>query len=319
MMTVRTMRRVVDDVQAGRVPRVALAAAARWNGRDPVHVRSSANHVFRFLRNGQMLYLRLTPASERGRDAILAELDFVLHAARAGLGVAWPVPSAQGALVEDVDDHHAVAFAALGGGPREWDELDEPMFRAWGGALARLHGASETFPVRTALPDLRGEMRAALETLPAHDAAVAALLESGLAWLDGLPADEYGLLHGDFELDNLFWEAGRVHVLDFDAAAYGLYAMDVAIALGDVWRDGGADRDERLAWFFAGYAEVRPLPTGTGAMLPRLVRLSSALKVARLLHAYATTDDTSSPGWVTAMRARHERWLRARRAEFETS
>src|SRR5215472_17112290 len=103
MMNVQTMRRVVDEVQASRVPRVAAAAAVRWDGSDLAHVRSSANHVFRFARNGRTLYLRLTPESERGADAIRAELDFVLHTAAAGLMVARPLPSAaHGALVEDV-------------------------------------------------------------------------------------------------------------------------------------------------------------------------------------------------------------------------
>ena len=192
------------------------------------------------------------------------------------------------------------------------------MVRAWGGALARLHRASETFPVRAALPDCRGEVQAALGTLPAHEGGVVGVLESGLAWLDGQPAEEYGLLHGDLELDNLFWDGARVQVLDFDAAVYGWYAMDIAIALGDVWHEGGDDRDQRLTWFFDGYSAVRPLPTDAAVMLPHLVRLSSALKVAGLLHAYAATDRASSPTWVTAMRSRHERWLSATCAALQS-
>jgi Ser/Thr protein kinase RdoA (MazF antagonist) len=322
MMNVQTMRRVVDDVEAGLVPRVAVAAAARWNGRDPAHVRSSANHVYRFMRNGSAHYLRLTPGSERGHDAIRAELDFVLHAARAGLAVALPVPSkAHAALVEAVEDDgqrcHAVVFEALSGRQYDLGELDEPMVRAWGRTLAQLHRASETFSAGAGRPEWLDEIRDARESVPADETAVAAVLESGLAWLAALPRHEHGLLHGDFELDNLFWDGGRVRVLDFDAAAHGWYAVDVAIALGDVWREGGADRDDRLAWFFAGYSGVRPLPAGARAVLPRLVQLSSALKAARLLRAYATTDAASSPAWVAATRARHRRWLSATRAELE--
>jgi Ser/Thr protein kinase RdoA (MazF antagonist) len=317
MMNVQTMRLVVDEVQAGAVPRVVTAAAARWNAGGPVHVRSSANHVFRVLQNGRPRYLRLTPSSERGRDAVRAELDFILHVGRAGLAVARPLPSTQGALVEELVDgrqrYEAVLLEALEGEQHEWDELDEPAFRAWGRTLARLHRASETFPASSARPDWRHEICAALETLPAGEASVAGVLASGLAWLDALPGRDRGLLHGDFELDNLFWDGDRIQVLDFDAAVYGPYAVDVAIALQDVWRAG---RDERLAWFFDGYSEMRPLPEGVEAALPRLGSLVSAVKMAQLLRAYATTDDANSPEWVTAMRARHERWLGARRAEL---
>jgi Ser/Thr protein kinase RdoA (MazF antagonist) len=98
-------------------------------------------------------------------------------------------------------------------------------------------------------------------------------------------------------------------VLDFDAAVHGWYGLDVAIAVGDA-------SGEQVAWFLAGYAEVRRPPTGVREALPRLLGLVTAVKVAGLLQAYATTDDASSPGWVTAMRDRHRRWLGARRAEL---
>jgi Ser/Thr protein kinase RdoA (MazF antagonist) len=317
------MRLVVDEVLAGGVPRVATAAAARWSGNDPAHVRTSANHVFRFLRGGRPYYLRLTPGSEREADAIRSELDFVLHAAATGLAVARPLPStSSGDLVEEVVDdegrrYHAVVFRALRGRQHDWDELDEAMVGSWGRTLAHLHRASETFPVRDTRASWSDEIRAALETLPEEETAVAGVLRAGLAWLDAQPMHEYGLLHGDFELDNLFWEGGRAHMLDFDGAVYGWYGVDVAVALADVWREGGADRERRLAWFFDGYSAVRPLPPGTRAMLPRLVTLSSALKMAGLLRMYAGTRGVDAPDWVATMHARHQRWLAARRAELQ--
>jgi Ser/Thr protein kinase RdoA (MazF antagonist) len=320
MMNVQTMRHVVDEVQAGSVPRVATTAAGRWNGGAPVHWRSSANHVFRLVQDGRPRYLRLAHASQRRQDAIQAEMDFVLHAARSGLAVARPIPSARGALVEELvdgaDRYHAVLFEALPGRQLEVDDLDGAALRAWGGALAHLHEASATFPASAARPHWRDEIRAALLTVPPDETAVSAVLESELRWLDALPEPEYGLLHGDLELDNLFWDGSRIHVLDFDEAAYGWYAVDIATALADVWLGGGPGRDERVGRFLDGYSRVRPVPAGARAMLPRLVRLLMAFKMARLLHAYANTDDASSPAWVTAMRARHQRGLNATRAEL---
>jgi Ser/Thr protein kinase RdoA (MazF antagonist) len=321
MMNVQTMRHVVDAVRAGVLPPVVTAAAARWNAREPVHVRSSANHVFRVARDGRPCYLRLSHDSERDAGAIGAELDFIGHALTAGVGAARPLPSTGGALIETLADdgqrYHAVLFEALLGRQHdEVGELDERMIRAWGGTLARLHLASETFPAGAARPDLRGEIRAALDGLPSGEPAVAGALADGLELLEASPPDECGLLHGDLELDNLFWDGDRVRVLDFDAAVHGWYGMDVAIALADVWHDGGGARDQRLAWFLDGYSRARPLPATVHALLPRLVGLLSALKMARLLRAYATTGD-GGPAWVAAMRNRHERWLSARRAALE--
>ncbi|TMC11555.1 MAG: hypothetical protein E6J41_05700 [Chloroflexi bacterium] len=305
------------EVHAGRTPEAAVAAAARWTGGSPTWVRSSANHVFRLSRPDREWYLRLAPTSERRREAIEAELDFVLHCAAAGVAVAPPVPSARGALVEEVLSGsagcYAVVFEALRGRQVEWDALDEPMALAWGRALARLHEASETFSA-AARPVWADEARTALASVPADEGGIVAELESGLAWLGTAPAGESGLLHGDFELDNLVWDGARCQACDFDSCGYGPYALDIAIALQDVCEGRGATRDRCLDWFFAGYGEVRPVPAGTRALLPRLVRLLSVVKVAGLLAAYAGVDRGDAPDWLTAMRARHERWLGVRRA-----
>lgn len=320
MMHVRTMRLIVDQIEGGVVPQVVVAAAERWNAIAPRHFRSSANHVFRVLRDDRTRFLRLAPGSERSRAAIRAELDFVLCAARAGVLVALPLPSSRGLLIEDVRDggetYHAVLFDNLEGKEHDLDELDPPMVRAWGRTLASLHLASETVPVQSARPEWRDIARAALQVLPPGETAVAGALRSGLECLGALPSEDHHLLHGDFELDNLRWDGARPQVLDFDGAVYGPWVLDIAIALTDVLHGPGGARDERVSRFLEGYAEVRPPPAGT-PLLPRLAGLVTAVKAAGLLRAYAGLDDNSAPDWVKALHARHRRWLDARRSEFE--
>jgi Ser/Thr protein kinase RdoA (MazF antagonist) len=327
MMDVEIMRHIVDEVEQGTLPAVAQDAARRWCGTGSkgcvdslVYVRSSANHVFRFLDEGKPRFLRLAHDTERRRAAIEAELDFIQHAAGAGLPVARPLPSARGALIEEVGGkgqrYYAVVFAGLPGRELELDELDEARFRAWGRALALLHDASQTFSPHPARPRWRDEIRDALRTLPPEETSVARVMTLGLAWLDTLAPDawEYGLLHGDFELDNLIWEGEQVQVLDFDGASYGWYAVDLAAALQDVWLGDSTLRERRVTWFTEGYAAVRPLPSGLLRAMPRLLTLLQALKIAQVLQAYATTTDEDSPAWLAEMRTRHQRWLDARRA-----
>jgi Ser/Thr protein kinase RdoA (MazF antagonist) len=218
-----------------------------------------------------------------------------------------------------------VVFAGLEGREFEFDELDEAGYRAWGRALALAHCASQTFPPHPARPVWRDELRASLDTLPANETTVAHILTSGLRWLDTrtLPDQDYGLLHGDFELDNLIWDGEQFHALDFDDAAYGWYVIDFAAALQDVWlADDTSDvmSDERIGWFLAGYASLRPLPAGLQEALPRAFTLILALKVARLLRSYATTSDAANdgdhPAWVAEMQATHHKWFQAKRAKL---
>jgi Ser/Thr protein kinase RdoA (MazF antagonist) len=326
MMDVQLMRHIVDDVENGALPNVAQEAALRWGGPEEAnslsYVRSSANHLFRFEHAGRLCYLRLAHAAERRPSAIAAELDFVHHVADTGLAVALPVASATGRLIEDVSGggqrYWAVVFEGLQGREFEFVELDEAGYRAWGSALALAHRASQTFPPHPARPNWRDELRAALAALPAEETAVAQTLASGLRWLDTLAPQEqdYGLLHGDFELDNLVWDGEQFQALDFDDAAYAWYVVDFAAALQDVWLAGGTSNvtsKERMTWFARGYATLRPLPDGLWEALPRLLTLVQTFKVARLLRAYATTSDASNPAWLTQMRTRHHQWLQEKR------
>lgn len=326
MMDVQVMRHIVDDVEQGTLPAVAQAAAQRWCGQEEVgslsYVRSSANHLFRFVHEGHPRYLRLAHTAERRPSAIAAELDFVQLVAGIGLAVARPVASAHGRLIEEVSgkgQHYcAVVFEGLQGSQLELDELDEIKYRAWGRALALVHVASQTFPSHPARPTWLDEMRAVLRTLPAEETAVARILASGSKWLESLALKDrdYGLIHGDLELDNLVWDGEQAQALDFDDAAYAWYAVDFAAALQDVWLAGdtsSAWREQRTTWFAEGYAELRPLPDGLREAMPRLLTLVQAIKLARVLRAYSTTTDDTCPAWLAKMRASHQHWLAAKR------
>jgi Ser/Thr protein kinase RdoA (MazF antagonist) len=327
MMDVQRMRHIVDEVVQGALPDVVQSAALRWCGPGELnsltYVRSSSNHLFRFLRDGHLCYLRLSHSAERHQAALEAELDFVHHVARTGLAVARPVASAHGLLIEDVStrgqSYWAVVFEGLQGRQLEFDELDEAGYRACGHALALVHRASQTFPSHQARPEWHAELRAAMDALPAEETIVAHILASGLRWLDtlSLPVQDYGLLHGDFELDNLIWNGEQVQALDFDDAAYAWYVVDFAAALQDVWLASDPSSElsqERLTWFTQGYAAVRPLPDGLPETFSRAFALVLAFKVARVLRAYATTSDGTNPPWLAQMRAAHQQWLRAKRA-----
>lgn len=319
MMNVQVMRHLVDPLDAGTMPAVVLAAAERWHGESIVYVRSSANHVFRCVRGGETLYLRLSHGSERTRDYLQAELDFILHCAGLGLTVARPVLSASGTYIgeipSDAGPYLAVAFEGLRGQQFESDDLTGSQMHAWGRALGGLHRASASFPVRPVRGTWPDQIRELIHALPPDESTLAAVLESELAWLATLPPHGHGLIHGDFELDNLVWDGENVQILDFDACAYSWFAADIAIALQDVYLGDPALRDGRLDAFFAGYASEIPAAADLRQTSARFLNLLLAVKVARVLLAYATTGaDHDQPAWLQAMRGRHRQWLSAKRA-----
>jgi Ser/Thr protein kinase RdoA (MazF antagonist) len=326
MMDVQLMRQIVDEVELDVVPEVVRTAALCWCAPAELdsltYVRSSANHIYRFQQQGHLRYLRLANAGERHLSALEAELDFVRHVDQCGLATALPVASVHGRLVEEVSGrgqrYNAVVFAGLQGRQPEFDELDAAGYQAWGRSLALVHTASQTFPPHAARPNWQSELQAAVSALPAEETGLAQILSSGLDWLDSLtlPDQDYGLLHGDFELDNVLWDGERIQALDFDEATYAWYVVDFAAALQDVWLGGDSGTvtsQDRLAWFNQGYSLVRPLPEGLAEALPRVFTLVLALKVAGLLRSYATASEDAAPPWVAQMRSHHQQWLKARR------
>lgn len=326
MMDVQIMRYIVDDVEQGNLPLVAEAAARRWYAPDEVislaYRRSSANFLFTFTHLGEPRYLRLAHATARQVPAIAAELAFVRHVANTGLFIAQPLPSRSGVLIEEVDSqgqrYLAVLFAGLRGRELELEDLDEAHYRAWGSALAVVHRASQTCAPHPVRSSWRDKLHGALRTLPTGETALTHVLTAGGQWLDALtpPPQDYGLIHGDFELDNLIWNGAQVQALDFDDATYAWYAVDFAAALQDVWAAASEQREKGLRWFLEGYAAIRPLPKEVQAALPRLMTLVLALKLAQTLQAYASTTDENSPAWLAEMHANHRRWLQVKRGQL---
>src|SRR5262249_26137676 len=104
MMHVTQLRLVMDVVRTGRMPALVPIALQRWDGRPgPVsHVRSGSNHIFKCEYHDNVRFLRLVPEQRRRRQAIEAELAFVLHVAATGVPVAPPLLSAHGQYVEEI-------------------------------------------------------------------------------------------------------------------------------------------------------------------------------------------------------------------------
>ncbi|WP_010494643.1 phosphotransferase enzyme family protein [Paenibacillus elgii] len=71
----------------------------------------------------------------------------------------------------------------------------------------------------------------------------------------------YGLIHYDFQTDNVFWrkKTGQLSVIDFDDSMYHWFAMDIAAALADQLEDENPEGEAQLQAFVRGYRSVRPM------------------------------------------------------------
>lgn len=325
MMRLSTMRKVDQTIDAnGRSP-IADEVARPWTPDPgwPRFFRASANFVFGLQRQGELGFLRFADSSERRRDVIEAEVRLVDWLASDGLPVARPLLSDCGNHMESVETgsgtFHAVLLGALKGDQLEIKNLDLAHFRAWGAALGGLHAAMRRYSdgELTARPSWNDHLQWIRSNVAGAPPAVRIELAEIAAALEAFPVhpDNFGLIHGDFELDNLIWQDGAVQVLDFDDAAHWWYSADIAFALRDLFADGFDATNPALLAFTESYAAHHPLDSQSIDQVPIFLRLAKLTTYARIARGLDLMPSLPYPDWLTGLEGK----LRARMEAYAAS
>ena len=327
MMKLSAMRTVCETIlPGGRCP-VVEEVLAPWDhdaGSDRFIVASS-NFTASFTARDERRIVRFVRVDERSREAIEAEMDFLLHVARNGMWVNLPIASRAGRHVERVGtslgEYHAVVFDAMAGESRESGTLPADLFEPWGRALAELHCASEGYrdPRR---PSWRDKLSQAERELPVDDIAAHAVLRKLRTVLGAAPATDrnYGLVHWDFCSDNIRWGGTRLGVIDFDDCAHDWHAADVAYALRDLFDDrasGVVPANPLLASFVRGYRSARRLDDEDLVLIPTFMLMSNLLFYSSLRIIVEEGRDDSEPEWVAVLRGMLQGKIQKYREELE--
>ncbi|WP_232789941.1 phosphotransferase enzyme family protein [Streptomyces jeddahensis] len=276
------------------------AGTARW-------WRSSASHVFVLPDNGRRRYLRFVPGSYRGPRPVTAVAELMARLSDGGSPVVRPVAAESGALTVTVATGlgamHAMVVEPAPGEEVDITELSESQAWHWGQALAHVH--RDAAGLDAGLPESFGELPAIGE-LFAHDTALVEATARLADLMSDLPRgqDRWGVVHGDFELDNMAWEDGRPVAYDFDEAALSWYAADIAYAVRDLTDHTGQPTTEhraRFDAFLAGYRSVRPFGDEDVGRLPLFAGLHAATSLVRITRALGEPDQ-AEPEWLTELR-----------------
>lgn len=275
--------------------------------------RASSNFVYTFERNGIRHFLRFIHEEDNTIEHIQAELEFMLYLLDNGYPTVAPVRSKSGHWIETIATesglYYGVVFEQANGQHIPIDQMSEVHFESWGRSLASLHHLSETYVTGTASrrswTDTLTFISTVLQRYP-EETGLLKELERLRGQLAELPAGEgyTGLIHYDFETDNIFYaaEETQYYAIDFDDAMVHWFMMDVASAISDLLEQDGEEARSKIGQFLAGYRSVKLLDERFMSLLPVFQRFADLYMFARLLRSVEDMDIASSPEWAVGLK-----------------
>lgn len=300
--------------------RLARTALARWP-HDPTtpdslleQFRISSNAIYPYRdQDGHICLLRIAPAAQKREASIAGELAFVRHLRDHGYPALAFLPSRDGRLLEafafEGETYFATASRSVPGVRLDRLPLTEEIALAYGSALGTLHRESTRYTPTNAPWTYAQALEWMRATLSACGGAKQARheLEAVSTLLDALPKTPatYGVIHYDFELDNVFYaaETGTCHVIDFDDCMVHFFAMDIDQAVDSIREEAPPDQADALAArFLEGYRAIFPV---TDALLQNRVfrRFAALYGYTRSLYA-AHEMLPEEADWMRDLRAR---------------
>lgn len=186
--------------------------------------------------------LKVISPGHRSADQVQAEVDWLLALLEAGVRVARPVRSQTGAWVERREipgrangELVLAAFVRSPGRTTKPADWTPSRVEGWGALLGRLQAHSRSYrppgPRRRQLTE-HTYLEDIAATVPDDPAFAAAANELAVRADLHLRSDrDNGLIHADLHQGNLLLDGESWTAIDFDDAAYGPYAFDLAMPL----------------------------------------------------------------------------------------
>ena len=282
--------------------------------------RISANAIYPFRIKGEICYLRFCPVSEKLNDNLLSELEFMnyLHS-RAYPAMEVMRTKSGDELVRKKTpwgEYYASVFKRVAGKQISQTDYNDDIMFAYGAALGELHALSSQYEKPTLKRWTHSNVFDWIEkTLGELGLDQETMLELALLRreFNRLPINQgnYGLIHYDFEPDNVFYDEStrQCSVIDFDDAMYHWYVMDIVQALFAIQDEMDVNEiSHQEAVFLKGYRSVFEINDHILSKRLLFRRFANLYQYARLAKAKQEQWE-NEPAWMIDLRGKLERLL----------
>lgn len=274
--------------------------------------RISSNAIYPFCQKGAVCFLRLSPLDEKLEKNVFGEMAFINYLLECGYPALKPVKAKTGEiclkLCTEWGQFYATAFGRVDGVPIEDTDMSSEIMFEYGKTLGKLHSLSTKFDPQSKKwthSEVLDWIASVLSEYNAPDFVVLERLAIQRE-LDRLPAnhDNYGLVHYDFELDNVFYdqEKGTCSVIDFDDGMYHWFALDIEQVFGSLEDELSGDSVQSArSEFMRGYKEEHCYTQEMEESRPLMRRFINLYGYARLIRCVAEKF-ADEPDWMVALR-----------------
>lgn len=291
------------------------------------YYRISSNAVYWCKNQGKAFFLRFAPAEEKSKKNILTELEFLSYLKDSGYAAVEIILSKAGNELEEVNTpwgiYYAVAFKKSSGKSLEEIVLTDDIILGYGKALGKLHKLSSEYkPVNNRRNDWNETMDWMEDVLADFPEETTAKSELSILkdYFSKLPAtkENFGLVHYDFELDNVFYDdlTKAYNIIDFDDSMYHWYAMDIEQALASIKEEIPKEQIEfAITQFIKGYRSEYDISDDMLKLLPIFRRYANLYGYIRVLRS-AKEKWNNEPEWMVNLRVHLEKLLNSRKCDF---
>ncbi len=272
------------------------------------YFRISSNAIYPFRRNGVLCFLRFAPVTEKRYDNLKGELKFIQYLRSKEYPALEPIPAKNDELILTVatkwGDYYASAFYGVPGEAIEETSFSRDICFAYGKQLGRLHKLSSEYA-----PATRKQTHDDILDLIEHrlhefqcDSTLKTCLATLRQNLSCLPKDRlhYGLVHYDFECDNVFFDAdtGNCHVIDFEDGMYHFYGIDLVQAMDSIREEAPVKLyEEAVGAFLDGYRTEFCYDEVVEAAMPTLRTFRDLYSYARNVYCVSGMIE-NAPEWM---------------------
>jgi Ser/Thr protein kinase RdoA (MazF antagonist) len=293
MMSLDLMLQIVNGLDSKWQHPLADEFCALWGMDSAVYIRASANVIFRCQKGEFTYFLRFNSEDDKQWQQ---EIELLLYLRKHDYPCVHPIRSQSGKFIEYKDGCCAVMFNALPGEQKATETLTLQEYRKWGIALGKLHMLTVDYPAANLIKPWSAAFVDYEKYLTKPE--MIAELEELLHWANSLPHGKgYGVIHADFEQDNLFWDGFDFPAsLDYEDCIQMWYAADIAFALRDLYKED--DIDERLQAFKHGYKSVSEQAIDLFDKLPAFLRLHDFMQYISIKQALDIPAYIKKPEWM---------------------